>query len=786
MPTTNTLQNSESLDKLGFSEIRFFLAKYCLGSEAQKLAMDLIPSTDFELVQNELDRVFEMTQINENDDALPFNRLPELSNAFAKLAIEGMFLQGLEFREINTWLLQFKKLISFFRSRNNKYPLLSSWFSPITFDFKVCEKIDQIIDDEGVVKSNASVKLQQIRREYVSKNSSLKILLTRILRNAQSEGWTDASEITFRNDRMVIPIKTDFKGKIQGFVQDISSSGNTVFLEPTESLSLNNSVRELQIAEYNEICKILLDLTNFIRPLKDHFIEIHEIYTQLDLIHAKANLSGEFRGNKPKLSENHYELRDAKHPLLIKRIGKEAVIGLNLGLDKEKRILVISGPNAGGKSIALKTMGLLPLLVQSGIFPPASADSTFPVFDQIFVDIGDDQSIANDLSTYSSHLKKMNEMGENLSKRSLFLVDEMGSGTDPMLGGPMAEAFLEVFITKNCFGIVTTHFSNLKHFAENHPNLTNGAMLFDHKSLKPSYMFMQGMPGNSYTLEIANKMGVNPKTIELAVSKMGKKEVETENLLLNIKTQQAELKTLLIQNETKSKELEILVDNNKQLKSTLEKTRKQIINDAKAKAKQLIENSNEKIENTIRIIKEAEAEKLTTKNAREELKQVLLTLEIEPEKEKQVVKPSTDLKPGDWVQIKDREQVAQILEIKDKEALVAMGELKTMFKLKDLVKTKAPKKAKNEYQSHLNRTMSISNEIDIRGMRVEEALNQLEKYIDDIYLSNLYNFRIIHGVGTGALRKAVRQLLSKFKTFEFKDESEEFGGQGITLCQIKE
>ena len=610
--------NVHTFEKLGFDSILTHLRKKVYSEDAQEQIESLQPSSNVDWIRTELGLVEELKQVFELSDGLPATRFESITKLLDKLQLEGDWLSRDELFRMAGWLKTLYELRKWFHKKKETYPKLDQLVNRHEFQPQLISAIDKILDERGNIRDKASPELGRIRRKQQQISANLRTTLSRILRKAKENNWSLDSEITIRNDRLVIPVKSDSKGRVPGFVQDVSQSGGTVYVEPTEALPLNNELRELQIGEHNEIIKILKEITSEIREEVPGLVKFRKVMIHVEVLLAKARLAVELKAVLPQINPdgNKMEILEGYYPLLLLKAKEEEVevIPLEVALTRNNRIIVISGPNAGGKSVALKTMGLLQLMLQSGLLIPVKEDSTFRIFKSLYVDLGDEQSVASDLSTYTSHLYQWRQMGDQMNHTSLFLIDEFGSGTDPRQGGAIAEAFLERFVRQGAYGVITTHYGNLKDFAEITPGLKNAAMQFDTKGLKPTFRLIPGMPGRSYAFEIAKRVGVHYSILRKAKDKVGTEEIDSEELLKQLERKHARLNNLVSENERKSNQLEQLVEKNKILELELNKNKKKILREAKVQAKELIENANKRIERTIREIKERRAEKKINSN----------------------------------------------------------------------------------------------------------------------------------------------------------------------------
>ena len=803
--------NAHTYEKLGFDVILEEVARRCLSEEAREIARSLSPISHVPTLLEELQRVNEFREILLFDDPFPLDRLPSVGSALQKLALEGNWLRLEELRTLLGWLQTAEQARAYMHSRREKYPLLYGLILPDSFQKSLIATIKGVIDPAGNLRDDASHELSRIRHEIRRVSGELRGLLQKILRKANEHRWSEASAITLRNERLVIPVKTDAKGRIPGFVQDVSSSGNTVFIEPAESLPMNNRLRELQIGEQNEIMRILQTVSSKIAEHLEPLQAFTHVMIAFDFLRARARLAVDLDAVLPVVNPEatDFKLREAYYPLLVLKARTEdiQVIPLDVGFNEEQRIIVISGPNAGGKSVSLKTVGLIQLMLQCGLLVPVDARSEFRLFDSLFLDIGDEQSIESDLSTYTSHLAQMRIMGDHMNSQSLFLIDEFGTGTDPKLGGAIAEAFLHRFVRQGAYGIITTHYGNIKDYAETAEGITNAAMQFDTKGLKPTFRLVEGLPGRSYAFEIAKKVGVHYTILRNARKKLGKRQLTSEQLLRQLEEKNSELEHLVTENQAKEARLSTLVEKNEALQKELTQNSKAILREAQIEAKQLIKDANRRIEQTIREIKETQANKELTKKLRKRLADATpevveveegFTPPLSKKAKKAKVKPKAaeiELLPdetpivGDFVKLKSSQSHGKLVELQGKRAIVEVGELKLTVKLGQLIKIRPPQQAKSR-----NKTLGINRkigqtrtELDVIGMRVEAALVEVEKLVDEALMDGLPYVRILHGKGSGALREGIRNYLRDLVPVKrLTDETIEAGGAGWTVVELKE
>ena len=815
--------------KIGFDRIRNMLSEKCLSPMGLEKVNNIKFIDDFEVLNHKLSATYEFQQILIFEDFFPSEHYYKISDCLNKIRIEGTFPEVHEVFDLKRSLETVKTILNFFRNKDAvKYPVLQSMCSSVKTYPYVLESIDRIIDKQGVVKDGASTRLKEIRSELIGKKIHVTKRLNAILKQAQADGIVDSdTPVSVRNGRGVIPVSSYDKRKIKGLIHDQSASGKTVFIEPEEIVEINNDIIELEYEERREIVKILTLFADNIRPYIEDLLDSNIFLGEIDFIRSKALLGNHLNSIKPILINKPFLMwKRAIHPLLsiaFEKLSGRKVVPLEIVLDEKNRILLISGPNAGGKSVCLKTVGLLQYMLQCGLTIPVAEGSETGIFKNILIDIGDEQSIDNDLSTYSSHLINMKYFVKNGGDKTLILIDEFGTGTEPMLGGSIAEAILGELNRKKVYGVITTHYTNLKHFASLTEGIINGAMAFDNHLMQPLFQLTIGKPGSSFAFEIARKIGLPEDILEAASEKAGVKNINYDRHLKDIARDKRywETKRQSIRQQEKRLE-ELMIEYDKEL-SGAKTLRKEIITKARDEAQQLLNQSNKMIENTIRQIKETQAEKEKTKDIRqqlEEFKNVVteetkpleteseekiaklnikakrIKLEPEPPKERETtheieVKP---LKPGDAVRMIDTQAAGEVIEIKDKMARVETGSLRFVVpldKIERISKSDLKKSLRSTqvYRENdpgiVQRNINFKPEIDIRGVRGEEAINKVQELIDNALMVQHRNLRILHGKGNGILRQLVRQYLATVNVVKsFRDEHVEFGGAGITVVEM--
>ena len=812
--------------KTGFDKVRLLVSDKCLSPLGKERVAAMSFSTDYAYISNELDLVNEFVKIQQGETDFPANYFFDVRYSLKRIRPEGTWMDEKELFDLKRSLQTIHDIIRFFQPGEDeeiKYPALTALAGDILVFPQLVGRIDTILDKFGKVKDSASPELQTIRREMTITMSNISRNLQSILRAAQSEGVVEKDVTpTMRDGRLMIPVAPAFKRKIKGIVHDESASGKTVFIEPESVVEANNRIRELEGEEKREIIRILTDFTNFVRPLVPDILQSYEFLADIDFIRAKALFAIEIQGIRPVVEDKQQlDWARAIHPLLYLSLKKQhkEVVPLDIELTTEKRLLIISGPNAGGKSVCLKTVGLLQYMLQCGLLVPMHESSRTGLFEHLFIDIGDEQSIENDLSTYSSHLTHMKYFVRNCNERTILLIDEFGSGTEPQIGGAIAEALLNRFNQHKSFGVITTHYQNLKHFAEDTPGIVNGAMLYDRHLMQPLFKLAIGNPGSSFAIEIARKIGLPEDVIAEASEKVGMDYINMDKYLQDIVRDKRYWESKRQNIRQREKKLEDIIARYEKDLSEVNSQRKEIVREAKAEASRILSDANARIENTIREIKEAQAEKERTKQARQELQSFkdsvsdaqeeddklarkMAKLKERAERKKQKQKVSAQpvfnrdvIEVGDAVRLKGQTSVGTVMELQEKQATVAFGMIKSTVKLDRLEKV-----SKNQIKKEIQKSTFVSEqtsdqmhekrlhfkqEIDVRGMRGEEALQTVTYFIDDAIQVGAQQVRILHGTGTGILRQLIREYLRSVPGVRsFHDEHVQFGGAGITVVEL--
>ncbi|MBR5395947.1 MAG: Smr/MutS family protein [Bacteroidaceae bacterium] len=862
-------------DKIGFNEVRAMLHGYCLSPLGHERVDAMQFLTEHEAVTTLHLQLAELSTILQTSTELPDQDFFDLRPEIHRLRIEGTYLEEQTVWELLRALRTLHGWVAIVREKTpSNSPLKGERHeaSPLrgglegssleklaegVFTFNtITRRIEQILDKFGRIKDEASSELATIRRELKRAEGSVSRTLTGILKAAQAEGLVE-KDVTpaMRDGRLVIPVAPALKRRIKGIIHDESATGKTVFIEPAEVVEANNRIRELEADEKREMIRILREFTELLRPNIKELLRGFEFLADIEFLLVKHHLTKAIGALSPEIySTPLIDWFDARHPLLEAKLRKqgEKIVPLCITLNKRQRILIISGPNAGGKSVCLKTVGLLQYMLQCGLPVPMADGSRAGIFRRIFIDIGDEQSIEDDLSTYSSHLLNMKRMMAGCAPNTLLLIDEFGGGTEPTIGGAIAEAVLKRFVSKGTFAVITTHYQNLKHFAEDTPGVVNGAMLYDRQKMAALFQLQIGNPGSSFAVEIARKIGIPEEVIADATELVGQEYVNADKYLLDITRDKRYWEGKRQTIHSQEKQMEQTIEQYEREIEELRAKRKEIIRQAKAEAEKLIAAANAQIENTIREIKEAQADKERTRSARQQLqtfrdevgqmtqeeldayvekkrrqiegrrqrhKERQEEKKLKNEKMKELGKEALIPNPlsiGETVRIKGQTSVGTITDIEGKQATVTFGMMRTLVDIKRLEpadkpstsgKTEGDRDRKASLlggseegtggqvnvflsrqtqdsirQKHLN----FRQEIDVRGMRADEALQAVTYFIDDALMVNASRVRILHGTGTGALRQVIRQYLATVPgVTSAHDEHVQFGGAGITVVEFR-
>ena len=781
-------------EKLEFKKILGRLQGYASSDLGKNAAEHVAPTANLSQLAQELNRVDEMKKLLESDDPFPIDGLRDIREPLQRAGIENSILAPADLLPIALTLLAARNIKAYVNKRKDVYQELFALCEFLNINKILEYNITQAIDDNGNIKDTASRELKSIRAELVSMYELLRKQLERILKNVSEQGLTQEEIITTRDGRMVIPVKAEQKHSVPGFIHSSSSSGFTVFIEPAETLSLNNEIRELHFKEVREIEKILRALTIQVREVAPELMQSLQTLQGIDLLYAKARYSIDIKGNKPFLKEfGSLKIVEARHPILMLRHPREKIVPLSIELGNGYNTLLITGPNAGGKSVAMKTVGVLVLMLQCGIHVPASPDSEFPVFQKLFVDIGDDQSIENDLSTFSSHITMLRDILASADDHSLILIDEIGAGTDPVEGGALAAVILAELTKAGAFTIATTHQVTLKAFVHETDGMENGAMEFDQATLTPTFNFRFGIPGSSYALEIARRLGVPTSLIFEAEKMAGEQKSRLEKLIVDLESRSQLLsKQLSIVEGEKLKYNELVEGYETKVKGLREEIRL-IKSKAIEEAKEIVAKANSIIEKSIKEIRQRQADRSSIVESKQEIK--LLGNEIQSlEKALSEIEPSApasdssqQIQKGTTVRLKSNSQIGEVLQAPDGNGVlqVAFDSLKLRIHVNDVVPINKPKTQSQSY-TPIVLDGDPKREVDVRGLYGDEALEAVDKFLDSAIVTGLHQVDIIHGKGSGALRKKITSFLksdSRIKAHHFGEWNE--GGMGVTIVELK-
>lgn len=816
---------SEFETKTGFQQLRRMVADMCTTRLGKEETHEMAFMTRHDRIMTELNCVSEMVGLLSSGKDLPEDRVHDVTPWLSECRAEGSFLSAEKLSKLSQTLQTMEGIGKFFSQKGESgyvYPCLSDRFSVLPVFPEIVREIERCIGKYGEVKDNASPGLAEVRRNIASATGSMQRAMRRVLERAVASGVVDKDAApSLRDGRMVIPVAAGMKRSINGIVHDQSATGKTVFIEPSEVVEAGNRLRELESDEKREISLVLIAITALVRPYASEIADACKVLAQYDFIRAKSRFAIDAGGEMPHVSEKpEIEWYHAIHPGLLMTLRQHGrvPVALDINLTRENRILIISGPNAGGKSVCLKTVAVVQYMMQCGMLPTLYSNSHMGIFDSIFIDIGDEQSIENDLSTYSSHLSNMRQFLLHAGRKSLVLADEMGSGTEPQIGGALAQSILIELGHSGCMGIVTTHYQNLKTFAESEPGFINGAMLYDRQKLKPTFQLSIGNPGSSFALEIARNTGLPLSVIEKAREIVGSDYVNLDKYLLDIQRDKRYWANKRLGIKEKEHKLDKLLENYEENSSDLKSQRAAILRAARDEAKEILAGANAKIERSIHEIRKADAEKEKTRQIRRELEEYKKSLDddvsesevpsaLKPLKHKSRKKQEAGKKvsapiapkvneysEGDYVRMSDGGVVGKILSIKGKKAEVAFGALRTIVELPKLVAAKKPKPAATETvlsvsastsKESRERQLNFKNEIDVRGMRADEAIQAVTYFLDDAVQFNASRLRILHGTGHGILKTLIRQQLkANPNVASFGDEDVRFGGAGITVVDL--
>lgn len=805
--------------KIGFDTLRRVVEERCMSPLGTAHCKAMAYSSDYGTVLRKLSEVNEFLSIITTHAEFPLNDFHDVTPALNSIRVPGAYMSAEELFRLRKSLGTIGAISVFFTHKDEEgaapYPCLSELCAGMQSFNPVMKEIDVILDKFGNIKDNASPELLSIKRAIQTTTASINGILRRIITEGKLSGVLDADvSPSVRDGRLVIPVAPMNKRKIQGIVHDESATGKTVYIEPGEIVEANNTIRELENDMRREIIRILTAMADMIRPYIDEMLISYDILGQIDFIRAKALFAQELDCNMPHLERTpQIEWYHAVHPTLflsLREHGK-SVVPLDIKLDGKDRILLISGPNAGGKSVCLKTVGVVQYMTQCGMLPPVYENSHIGVFDNIFIDIGDEQSLENDLSTYSSHITNMKYFLQKANDSTIVLIDEFGGGTEPQIGGAIAQAILHQLNEKKTFGVITTHYQNLKTFADDSEGIVNGAMLYDRGKMQPLFKLSIGYPGSSFAIEIARKIGLPQNVVNEAIEIVGSDYVNMDKYLLDIARDRRYWENKRQEIHAKQKRIDEIVEKYNTQAENLNKERREIIHAARQEAKEILAKSNSTIERTIHDIKRVQADKERTKEIRRQLDEfksrimqgeeddvAVQSLPVKNKKKKhkseKIVEPEIILAVNDYVTMEGNSTVGQVLSIEGKNAVVAFGMLKTKVEIKKLKKSQATATTKQE-KSFVSRATSdeirkrqlnFKQEIDVRGMRADEAIQAVTYFIDDATQFNARQVRILHGTGTGILKVRIREYLNAVHGVKsYRDEHVQFGGAGITVVELE-
>lgn len=813
-------------EKIHFDKVKTLLKNFTLSSMGETLVDDIKFTTQTAILDKQLGTTADMKAFFDEGLDFPVAYYIDLRPHLQNIKIEGTFLDLQELFNLKRSIETIASIVTFIKNQEEgKADYLKELIGSNRHTFPYLkDRLNQILDKNGRIKDNASTELKSIRNQLIQKQQSVSRIVDRLMKNAKTQGWAESdTEPSIRDGRLVIPIPSAFKRKISGIVHDESATGKTSYIEPAEVVEVNNEIRELTYAERREILRILTDFTNELRPYLEELFYAYDFLAEIDFIRAKAMFAIQIEAVRPNIVQKPFvEWIQARHPILYINFKKDKkdLVPLHIKLHEDQRILLISGPNAGGKSVCLKTVGLLQYMLQCGLFVPVNEGSKFGLFDKIFIDIGDEQSIEDDLSTYSSHLSNMKYFTKNANEKTLILIDEFGAGTEPLLGGAIAEAVLSQLNEKQIYGVITTHYTNLKHFASESEGLVNCAMLYDTHAMTPLYQLEIGTPGSSFAFEIARKIGLSETILQEAQEKIGEDRVNFDAHLRSVVKDKMVWQKKRFKIAQQEKNLQRILDKYTTELEEVKQLRKKEVTKAKEEASSILAEANKTIEKTIKTIKENKANKSVTRTIREKFekdkerlleeenqtaiidKKIEQIKERERRKQKQKQEQKENKTPnknilsptmGALVKIKKTGTTAEVIAISNGKATIAIGALKSHIALSALEvisnnqakKTKTPHTHSDIQRKVFNKRMSFNPDIDVRGMRGTEAVQKVADHLDNALMLGISEVRILHGTGSGILRKMIREYIANQHDVEnFRDEHIENGGSGITIITL--
>lgn len=795
------MEPKDLFEKLEFDKVIELLVRECLGEQGIERIKELRPQTNREQIEERLKEVMEMKRSIEHNDRIPLVAYQNIDSDLQLLAILDSVLPEDGLRRINTILVTVGAIYKFFSpSRRDTYKTLYEIIRPVNFDPALVKEIERVIDAEGNIRPDASPELARIYKAIQSKMKELDRVFRDVINDYRNKGWLSDSVESFRNGRRVLSVPAEHKRKIRGIIHDESATGRTAFIEPEPVIDINNDIFDLEQQERREIYRILKELSTVLRPYVPQLHQYQEIMVYFDVVQAKARLAVRMKAELPQmLDQPSFEIYEGYHPLLLlknSQSGKKT-IPFDLRLDGSNRILVLSGPNAGGKSITMKSTGLLQLMAQSGLLIPVHKRTQLGIFHNFFADIGDQQSIEDDLSTYSSRLANMRMFLEHADERTLVVIDEFGSGTDPQIGGAIAEAILWELNYRKVFGVITTHYSNLKIFAFKSKGILNGSMVFDKENLAPTYELKVGRPGSSYAFEIAEKSGLGGKVLDYAKNRVGKNEKAVDQLLIDLQREKQEVEEELKGLKDRQEKLDKLMKSYESMQRDLDFRRKRMKLEAKEQDLQKTSQDNKDLEKLVRELREArnlEQAMEAAAKARESKKQ--LAEQVTQLREEVYYSPESrpknerPVKKGDFVKLVAGGATGKVESIKGDKVIVEVGLMRMTLNIRDVIFSNPTidlRQSKSVQSDVIQRSAAFYPRIDIRGVRYEEALKMVEDFMDQALITSSNHLQIVHGKGNGTLRNAVRSKLREYQNvqMEIRHPEPESGGDGVTLIEFK-
>ena len=797
--------------KLGLDLVLEEIAGYAYTSLAQSALASQKPSSVRDQVLHELTVVSELKDLIQFDDPLPFRSFENITPSLKAIGPEESFIESTGLLLINEVLQVSRLLASYLHARKAKYPKLAATYEALVPLEDVERRIEQVCERDGSIKDSASDDLQRIRRQIIRQQNNLRNALSRALKDAIGKGFATEGQPTMRSGRMVIPVRAEAKRKVDGFVHDVSATGQTVYIEPASCLVLNNDLRSLEADERQEVIRVLKEVAALIRPHRQIIRDNQHLLVAFDLHQAKARWAKRHRAIVPTIPDKPIvDIREGRNPVLESHFNREnkgegerAVVPLDLAIGEDFTTLVITGPNAGGKSVALKSLGLFAMLVGYGIPIPVKDTSRFGLFTRLFVDLGDEQSIEQDLSTFSSHIRNMREILEQADDRSLVLIDEAGTGTDPAEGGALAQAILEILTERGTRTAVTTHHGALKVFAHTTEGVENASMQFDRDTLAPTYRYQAGIPGSSFAFEIGQRMGLHPDALERARQLVGDQKLQVEDLLSTLESRNIALEKELKEARIAARKAEESYQKYNRLRKQLNDRKLEIQEAAIEKADEVVKQANAAVERTIREIKESQAGKEATRAARHALEAFKVDVadqynQTRKKRKQQIDTPAKSRKGagkfdvGDQVVLDDGNTHCEVLRIEGKEAVILSGAMQLRVKRDRLTRVGGKKKQQVKIKQYGTgpqpalSSLKAQTSIDLRGSRVEDALIKVNRVLDEAIAANLNHVEVLHGKGTGALREAIRDMLRERTDVErFEEPNWDQGGAGVTLVYLK-